>query len=120
MRDKLHATGHAFMPVLWLNPGFVDALSSLKKNSLRKVIFLIVNSTLFNFPFDRMAIFSSAKDMTVLKVKWVTKWKVCELESHVGLSGGWGGAQDMGHTQQCLSNVSREGLGSFANMRGFF
>lgn len=78
------------MPVLCLNFGFADALSSLKY-SLREVIFLIVNSTLFNFPFDRMAIFSSAKDMTVLKVEWVTKWKICELESHVGLSGGSSG-----------------------------
>lgn len=60
----------------------------LKKKSLREAILLTVNSTLFNFPFDRMAIFSSAKDTTVLKVEWVIKWKIVSWESHVGLSGG--------------------------------
>ena len=31
-----------------------------------------------------------------------------------------GEAQDMRHMEQCLSNVSREGLGSFANTHGVF
>lgn len=64
---------------------------SLLKKSLKEAIFLTVNSTLFNFPFDRMVIFSSAKDMTVPKVEWVIKWKIVSRESHVGLSGGSSG-----------------------------
>ena len=31
-----------------------------------------------------------------------------------------GEAQDMRHMEQCLSDVSGEGLGSFANMPGVF
>lgn len=76
--DKFYATELVFMPLLCQNLWFANALSSLK-NSLRGVIALTVNSTLFNFPLDRMAIFSFAGNVTVLKVEWVTKWKICEL-----------------------------------------
>ena len=67
---------------------FADTSSSLKKTSLREIILLTVNSALFNFPLDRTAIFSSAKDMTLLKVEWVTKWKICELGKSCGII--WG------------------------------
>lgn len=56
--------------------------------------------------------------MTLLKVEWVTKWKIRELGKSCGII--WGEAQDMRHMVQCLSNVSRERLGSFANTHGFF
>lgn len=93
--------GFIFCPDLF----FAGTLSF--KTSLREAVFLTVNSTLFNFPLDRMAIFSSAKDMTVLKVEWVIKWKIVSWESHVGLSGG-----SSGHEAHAaiLSNVSRKGL----------
>lgn len=87
---------------------FADTSSSLKKTSLREIILLTVNSALFNFPLDRTAIFSSAKDMTLLKVEWVTKWKICELGKSCGII--WGKLRTWGTWSNAFLMSAGKGL----------
>lgn len=96
---------HAFF---WSRSLICWCIVIIEKNSLREVIFLTVNSTLINFPLDRMAIFSSAKDMTQLKVEWVTKWKIRELGKSCGII--WGKLRTWGTWSNAILMSAGKGL----------
>ena len=96
---------HAFF---WSKSLICWCIVIIEKNSLREVIFLTVNSTLFNFPLDRTAIFSSAKDMTLLKVEWVTQWKIRELGKSCGII--WGKLRTWGTWSNAILMSAGKGL----------